>query len=135
MWEAGLNPVWTGREVGDRVSEMGPGLQLIRLGSKWLSAPGGNPNGARVAGSLGKVNLLGVLDSEMQTVAYSIPKSDVTLIMNGIITVDFYICHQWRAAPNTCIFTSSVISFILIYPIDDSQIYISIQNPAPVLFI
>lgn len=127
--------MWTGREVGDRVSEMGPGLQLIRLGCKWLSAPGGNPNGARVAGSLGKVNLLGVLDSEMQTVAYSIPKSDVTLIMNGIITVDFYIRHQWRAAPNTHIFTSSVISFILIYPIDDSRIYISIQNPAPVLFI
>lgn len=81
--------MWIGREVGDRVYEKGPRLQLIRLGSKRLSAPGGNPNGAREEGSLGKVNLLGVLDSEMQTVAYSIPKNDVTLITNGI-TVDFY---------------------------------------------
>lgn len=81
--------MWIGREVGDRVSEMGPRLQLIRLGSKQLSVPGGNPNGAREEGSLGKVNLLGVLDSEMQTVAYSIPKRDITLITSGI-TVDFY---------------------------------------------
>lgn len=68
---------------------MGPRLQLIRLGSKQLSVPGGNPNGAREEGSLGKVNLLGVLDSEMQTVAYSIPKSDASLITSGL-TVDFY---------------------------------------------
>lgn len=50
MLEAGINPVWSGRVVGDRISEMGPGLHLIRLGSRWLSAPGGNANGARVEG-------------------------------------------------------------------------------------
>lgn len=50
MLEAGINPVWSGRVVGDRISEVGPGLHLIRLGSRWLSAPGGNANGARVEG-------------------------------------------------------------------------------------
>lgn len=36
----GLNPVWSGREVGDGISERGPGLQLRRLRSRWLSTSG-----------------------------------------------------------------------------------------------
>ena len=35
--EARLDPVWSAREVGDKVSEMGPGLQLMWLGSRRLS--------------------------------------------------------------------------------------------------
>lgn len=70
-------------EAGERISEMGSGIPLIRLGSKWFSTCD-----ARREGLSGKVNARGELDSEMQAVAYSILMDGVTLTTDGALEVD-----------------------------------------------